>query len=85
MLLNKWDYSFRKYERVELPDGNYKSYCNDMNEIINCPHCQKKLRYGDGYTSLVFHTQFGFGYCVCKECYEKELKERAKYSLEDYD
>lgn len=29
----------------------------------------------DGYTSKQIHTELGFGYAVCEQCYEKEWRE----------
>ena len=74
MLLQKWNYEKHKYEPHIVPDDwNCQSFSDNMKEIINCPHCGKKLEFGDAYTSLEIHTQVcGFGYGVCEECYEKE-------------
>lgn len=46
-----------------------------MDEVVNCARCGKKIKYGDCYTSKQIHNDFGFGYAVCPECYEKEWKE----------
>lgn len=79
MNINKWNYKKHIYERQQIPDGwNCKSYSNDMDEIINCPHCGKKIKVGDSYTSLEFHTEMGFGYMVCEACYEEESERRRK-------
>ena len=71
--LDKWNYETHTYDKVSLPNLNYKLYSKDMNEVINCPHCGKELKYGEGYTSLEFHNNFGFGYAVCKDCYDTEF------------
>ena len=77
MILQKWNYKKHKYEDYEIPDEwNVKTYGNDMEEIINCCQCGKKLKFGDSYTSLEVHTEIGFGYSVCEDCYEKEWKRR---------
>lgn len=77
MLLNKWNYQTHSYDQVQIPnDWNCKTYSDDMDEIINCPHCGKQIKFGDGYTSLEFHTGMGFGYAVCEECYNKEWERR---------
>lgn len=73
MVLNKWNYKWGKYDKVEVPDLNYKIYSTDMNEIVNCPHCKREFEYGYGYTSKEFHTDYGFGYAVCEKCYAKEF------------
>lgn len=78
MILKKWNYKTHKYDDFKVPDEwNCKNYTNDMEEIINCPHCGKKTPFGECYTSLEIHTPyFGFGYGVCKECYQKEWERR---------
>lgn len=77
MKLNKWNYKKHDYDKYFIPDSwKCKIYSNDMEEIINCPHCGRKLKLGEGYTSLEIHTEIGFGYTVCKECYDKEWERR---------
>jgi len=78
MILNKWNYKKHIYEPYEIPDEwNCKTYSTDMEEIINCPHCGKEIKYGNTYTSKEIHTEMGFGYGVCEDCYNKEW-ERCK-------
>ena len=73
MELRKWNYEKNKYEPYEIPDEwHVKIYSENMDEIINCPHCGKKVKYGETYTSHEIHTEIGLGYPVCEECYEKE-------------
>lgn len=73
MILRKWNNKEHTYEPYEIPDDwNCKTYSNDMEEVINCPHCGRKLKYGDSYTSLEIHTDMGFGYGVCEKCYQNE-------------
>lgn len=73
MILNKWNNKEHTYEPYEIPDDwNCKTYSNDMEEVINCPHCGRKLKYGDSYTSLEIHTDMGLGYGVCEKCYQNE-------------
>lgn len=75
MILNKWNYVKHALEDYEVPDSWVcKYYSNDMEEIVNCPHCGKKLMYGNAYTSREIMTPRGFGYGVCPDCYEEELK-----------
>ncbi len=79
MILRKWNCKTREYEDYEVPDEwNCHCYSNDMEEIVNCPHCGKELEFGDTYTSLEIHTAVGFGYGVCDKCYEEEWKRRRK-------
>lgn len=73
MLLKKWNWKTREYDPYEIPDDwNVKTYSNDMDEIVNCPHCGRKVEYGDTYTSREIHTEHGFGYSVCGACYKRE-------------
>ena len=77
MLLQKWNTIKREYEDYNVPDDwNVKSFTKDMEEIVNCASCGKKMIYGNSYTSLEIHTPHGFGYGVCDECYRKELKRK---------
>lgn len=75
MLVNKWNFITREYEKVKIPDDRkVELYSDDMNKIIQCINCGKELRFGDSYTSRRYHTKMGFGYCVCPTCYEEEWK-----------
>lgn len=70
MKVIKWNNTKKAYEPYEVPDEWYiKTYCEDMNEMVNCPHCGKLLPFGECYTSREIHTGLGFGYAVCEECY----------------
>ena len=71
--LNRWNYDKQTYEPYDVPDNwNVKSYSDDMDEIVNCPHCGKEVTFGSCYTSREIHTPNGFGYAVCKKCYDVE-------------
>lgn len=77
MKLSKWNYETREYDEYEVPDDwNCKAYSMDMNEIVNCPHCGRKVEFGNCYTSMEIHTKVGFGFSVCEECYEEEIKRK---------
>ena len=77
MQLNKWNYETHNYDKIEVPDGwNIKTYSNDMEEKINCPHCGKQIKIGDSYTSLEIHTEIGMGYGVCEKCYDFERRRK---------
>lgn len=70
MKLMKWNAVRREYEDYEVPDNwNVKTFCADMDETVNCPHCGKELPYGNCYTSREIHTPHGMGYAVCESCY----------------
>lgn len=77
MILQKWNWDKREYEDCEIPDDwNCKVYSEDMDEIVNCAHCGKKIRFGDCYTSMEIHNKAGWGYAVCKDCYAEEWEKR---------
>lgn len=72
-MLRRWNYDEQVYEPYEVPDDwNVKSYSENMDEIVNCPHCGQKVTFGSCYTSKEIHTAGGFGYAVCDECYATE-------------
>ncbi|MFQ6793822.1 MAG: hypothetical protein ACLRT4_13770 [Thomasclavelia sp.] len=58
----------------ELPQGA-SLYEKDMEKIVACAECGKKIRYGNSYTSRRIQNLVGFGYAVCGECYAKEWKD----------
>ena len=72
--VNKWNFKLHKYEDVQI-DDKCSMYEDDMDKIIKCPNCNKDVKFGDCYTSKQYHNDFGFGYAVCGECYEKEWKQ----------
>lgn len=75
----KWNPITRTYAPYNIPaDWNTPVYTDDMGEVINCAQCGKKITYGYSYTSRQVHTAIGFGYPVCRECYEKETREEMK-------
>lgn len=79
MILQKWNWDKHKYEDYEVPkDWVCKCYSDDMSEIVNCPHCGKQIRFGEGLTSTEIHTELGFGYAVCEDCYDEEWIRRQK-------
>ena len=63
-----WNEIKNEYEFYELPKGA-STYETDMNKVVQCACCGKKLKYGETYTSHRIHTSHGFGYGVCEECY----------------
>lgn len=79
MILQKWNYKKHDYEDYKVPNNwNVKTYSSNMKEKINCAQCGKKVEFGNCYTSLEVHTNIGFGYGVCRRCYEKEWRRREK-------
>jgi len=74
--MNKWNFKAREYEPYSVPaDWNCKTFSVDMDEIVNCPHCGREVRFGDCYTSRQIHTRYGMEFAVGEECYEKEWRE----------
>ena len=77
MKLQKFSRVDHKYHDYYVADKyNLKTFTLDMDEIVNCCQCMKEMRFGDGYTSMEVHTEIGFGYCVCYDCYQEEMKRR---------
>lgn len=80
MILRKWNYESEKYETYEVPDSwNITTCCPDMDEIINCAQCGRKLPFGYGYTSREVQNNIGFGYAVCKDCHDVEVNRELVY------
>lgn len=63
-----WNETKHEYEPYVLPKGA-SCHETDMDKIVSCACCGKKLKYGETYTSRRIHTELGFGYAVCGECY----------------
>lgn len=77
MKVKKWNYKTRKYYDYNLPEGACL-YSDDMDKIVACARCGRKMHFGDGYTSRQIHARCGFGYAVCEKCNEKEWKGGAR-------
>lgn len=74
VMLRKWNYEKHKYEAHYVPvNWNVKIYADNMEEIINCAHCGKKIKAGDSYISYEIHNEVGIGYGVCEKCFNKEM------------
>lgn len=75
-----WKFNFKtsEYETYRLPDGATTSAWCEMDEMIQCAGCGKKMLYGDGYTSRKIYNINGIGYKVCKRCYDKEIEEECE-------
>lgn len=73
MLVGKWNYKTHKYDEYKKPDDwKIELYTDDMEKIINCCQCGAAVKYGECYTSLEVHNNYGLGFAVCEECYCKE-------------
>lgn len=80
MKVNRWNWLNRQYEPSEVPEGWYIAvWRGSMHEHVNCAGCGKEDEYGNLYTSMEIHSPGGFGYMVCRECYEKEFERRIRY------
>lgn len=81
-VIKKCDYSSHSYFSIAITSReplNIKTYSEDMDEIVNCAKCLKEIKIGDSYTSKEIHTDLGFGFAVCEDCYEKELERKRKH------
>lgn len=76
MILKKYNYIIHEYEDYKIPDDWNVPLLTDLEDIVNCPHCGKRLNYGDTYTSLEIHSDYGLGYGVCSNCYNEEQNRR---------
>lgn len=83
--MKKWNYITKEYDSYNIPlDWDCRTYCFNMDEVINCASCGKKIMYGNGYTSHEIHTNKGcFGYTICDVCHYIENKRRDKYEYQD--
>lgn len=77
MVVGKWNYEKHDYDPHRIPDRwNTPTYTQNMDEIVNCAQCGRELSFGETYTSLEIHSSIGFGYPVCKGCYNEEWERR---------
>lgn len=81
--MKRWNVYTKQYEDYSIPEEwTCKTYANDMAEKVNCAQCGKVITFGESYTSLEVHTNRGFGYSVCEDCYSREV-ERRKHERAD--
>ncbi|MBR3020441.1 MAG: hypothetical protein IKH57_25820 [Clostridia bacterium] len=76
--MKKWNPENHEYERYSPPPGYITIYETDMETPINCAACGKHLTFGEGYSSMQIHNDYGMGYTVCPSCHETELQEEMK-------
>lgn len=75
--MEKWNPFLREYFPYDIPrDWNCSAYEDNMDKIVSCAGCGRKLPYGICFTSLEIHTPGGFGYAVCDKCYTEEVARR---------
>ena len=76
MLAIKWNYDKNDYVHYRTPSNwNCKTFA-DLNEIINCAQCGKKVMVGNCFSSLEIQNELGLSYCVCADCYDIEWQHR---------
>ena len=81
--MKKYNEEKKVYEPYSVPEDWHCPISTwNMHEIINCVSCGTKIEYGDGYTSMQIHNDYGIGYSVCPRCHEREWQER-KAAKED--
>lgn len=77
--MKKYNETKKTYEPYSVPEEwNCPITCYNMRMYVNCVRCGKEIMFGDGYTSMQIHNDYGLGYTVCEECHEKEWQERKK-------
>lgn len=72
-MVKKYNYKTGAYEPYELPKGACQC-AETMDTEIACATCAQLIKFGDSYTSLRVHGEFGIAYMVCEECYAEELE-----------
>jgi hypothetical protein len=73
MKAQKWNYKTHDYDPYELPE-NCRLYETDLSLKVACCHCGKEYEFGVMYTSREIHNNMGFGYPVCKACFNIEIE-----------
>lgn len=79
-MVKKWDYETESYKDYKLPK-KASLFEFDLDTIVQCAGCGRRLMYGKCYTSKVIHNSFGFGYGVCEDCYVDEREQERKVIL----
>ena len=84
MVLNKWNYTTKKYEPYEVPDTwNVAIHRDNLWDPIDCAMCGKTILYGVSYSSPAIHTEMGIGYCVCEKCHREEMELRLSFKAKE--
>ncbi len=79
-MARKWNYQKREYDQINLPDGAslFPDRANahaDMDKVIECAECGKRVISGDAYLSIRIKAENGTPYLVCHECHNIEWQE----------
>ena len=78
--MRKWNYNKQEYEPYSTPIDWYCPLTEEMDEVVNCPSCGRKITFGEGYSSRVIHTdRGGMGYTICYSCHINEIEEENRY------
>lgn len=77
-LLQKWDFEKHEYIPFLSPAGLDAVLIGNKDTICRCAECGTEMLYGDSYTSIRIHDNYGFGYAVCRNCSRKEWEERRR-------
>lgn len=73
MQAKKWNYALNDYEPYELPHGIVLLALSHKQELP-CASCSKIVTFGETVPSLEIHNATGFGFPVCSECENEEMK-----------
>ena len=74
-MITRYDRKTKKEFEYEPPKGA-RMYVEDLDSIICCASCGRKVVAGDTFTSFEIMNDLGLGYLVCEKCYEKEFETR---------
>lgn len=80
--MQKWNPEKEAYEPYTPPNEDVTVFEADMDKVISCARCGKRITFGEGYTSLHIHSEHGFGYTVCEQCHSTEIREKVIKGLE---
>lgn len=84
MILDKWNYEKHVYEPYAVPDDwKVSKYEDNLNAVVNCCQCGRKVIVDDTFSSHEIHDDLGLGFMVCSDCHDKEWKRRKKYKREE--
>lgn len=71
----------KNYRTGEMKEVDNFVYCTDMDKIVECPECGKKVRYGELYNVGDWFEPSGvWRLGICPECAEKEWERIRKES-----
>lgn len=80
--VRKWDFEKHEYAPIELPEDWIVPMLvpvDELDNLVNCANCGKKVPYGETMTSKQYHNMTGLGFGVCDDCYKNEQKLEREY------